>query len=199
MKQITTDFFSITEIGGVGKMVYKAVRFPECVRGYDHARKGDTIVPICTIMHCPESGSDYSITGQDLLVSICNLYKEINAPDYSVSITDMVWDWCHKNMQSCNIAILCEMVEEDYSDYNLSGDIVGYGTFDVSDFAKDLCKLGSAFGYYVLQKVCYEHDVASVRALYYEGRIYDSKTLPERFRHCEADEKYLKEFNEEYH
>jgi hypothetical protein len=37
MKQIPTEFFSITEIGGVGEMIYKAVRFPECVPEYDHA------------------------------------------------------------------------------------------------------------------------------------------------------------------
>lgn len=198
MKQLPTDFFSITEIGGVGEMVYKAVRFPECVPEYDHDRKEDTIVPICTYLHRPESGTDYSITGQDLLVSLCNLYKK-NAPDYSVSITDMVWDWCRNNMQPYNIEILCQMVEEDYRDYYLSGEIVGYGTVDVSDFVNDLCKLGSAFEYYdVLQKVRCDHDVASGRALYYEGRICDSKPFLEHFRHCETDEDYLKEFNEEY-
>jgi hypothetical protein len=56
MKQIPTEFFSITEIGGVGEMIYKAVRFPECVPEYDHERKEDTIVPICTYLHRPESG-----------------------------------------------------------------------------------------------------------------------------------------------
>ena len=90
MKQLPTDFFSFTEIGGVGEMIYKAVRFPECVPEYDHERKEDIIVPICTFFNRPEAGTDYSITGQDLLVSLCNLYKKINAPDYSVGITEMV-------------------------------------------------------------------------------------------------------------
>ena len=41
--------------------------------------------------------------------------------------------------------------------------------------------------------------MASGRALYYEGRICDSKPFLEHFRHCETDEEYLKGFNEEYH
>ena len=127
-------------------MIYKAVRFPECVPEYDHERKEDTIVPICTYLHRPESGTDYSITGQELLASLCNLYKKINASDYSAGITDMVWDWCRNNIQPYNIEILCQMMEqENYGDYLLSGEITSYGTFDVSDFVKDLCKLGSAY------------------------------------------------------
>ena len=200
MKQIPTDFFSITEIGGVGEMVYKAVRFPECVPEYDYERKEDTIVPICTYLHRPESGTDYSITGQDLLVSLCNLYTDINNPGGTETITNMVWNWCRQNMQPYNIEILCQMVEENYSSYFLSGEVVGYGTFDVSDFVKDLCKLGAAFEYYdVLRKVRYEHDVESGRALYYEGRICDSMPFLEKFRHCGTDEEYLKEFNEQYY
>ena len=80
MKQLPTDFFSFTEIGGVGEMIYKAVRFPECVPEYDHECKEDIIVPICTYFNRPEAGTDYSITGQDLLVSLCNLYKKNKCP-----------------------------------------------------------------------------------------------------------------------
>ncbi len=200
MKQIPTEFFSITEIGGVGEMIYKAVRFPECVPEYDHERKEDTIVPICTYLQRPESGTDYSITGQELLAGLCNLYKKINAPDYSVDITDMVWDWCRNNIQPYNIEILCQMMEqENYGDYLLSGEITSYGTFDVCDFVKDLCKLGSAYEYYdVLMQVRYNHDVAAGRALYYEGRICDSMPFLEKFRRFDNDEQFLCEFNKEH-
>ncbi len=200
MKQLTTDFFSFTEIGGVGEMIYKAVRFPECVPVHDHERNEDTIVPICTFFNRPEAGTDYSITGQDLLVSLCNLYKKINAPDYSVGITEMVWGWCRNNIQPYNIEMLCTLMERDnFESSFLNGEIVGYGTFDVNDFVKDLCKLGTVFEYYdVLRKVRYEHDVASGRGLYYEGRVCDSVPFLEKFRHCETDDKYLAEFNKEY-
>lgn len=200
MKQLPTDFFSFTEIGGVGEMIYKAVRFPECVPEYDHERKEDTIVPICTFFNRPEAGTDYSITGQDLLVSLCNLYKKINAPDYSVGITEMVWDWCRRNVAPYNIEQLCNLMEqENYMELYLRGEIVNWGTFDVKDFINDLCKLGSAYEYYdVIKRVHVEHDVTCGRALYYEGRICDSKPFLEKFRHCETDDEYLAEFNIEY-
>lgn len=35
-------------------MVYKAVRFSECVPKYDYERKEYTIVPIYTMMHRPK-------------------------------------------------------------------------------------------------------------------------------------------------
>ena len=85
------------------------------------------------------------------------------------------------------------------AEYLLSGEITSYGTFDVSDFVKDLCKLGSAYEYYdVLMKVRYNHDVAAGRALYYEGRICDSMPFLEKFRRFDNDEQYLCEFNKEY-
>ena len=71
--------------------------------------------------------------------------------------------------------------------------------FVKTSFVNDLCKLGSAFEYYdVLKRVHVGHDVASGRALYYEGRICDSKPFLEKFRHCETDDEYLEEFNKEY-
>lgn len=76
MKRLPTESLSFTEIGGVGGMIYKAVRFPEFVPEYDHERKKDIIVPVCTFFNCPEAGTHYSLTGQDFLVSLCNLYKK---------------------------------------------------------------------------------------------------------------------------
>lgn len=200
MKQLPSDFFSITEIGGVGEMVYRAVRFPEYVPEYDEEDMEEKIVPICTALHRPESGQDYSLTGQDVLVSLCNLYKEVNNPDYIHNDTNLIWNWCRNNLQPYNIDVLCDMTENDYISNYLSNELVGWGTFKVSDFIKDLCKLGTAFEYYdTLQKVRYNHDVASGRALYYEGKWCDSLLYLEEFRHCETDEEYLKEFNEKYH
>ena len=66
-------------------------------------------------------------------------------------------------------------------------------------FVKDLCKLGSIFEYYdVLQKVRRNHDVESGRSLYYEGRVCDSMPFLEKFRCCETDEEYLREFKKNY-
>lgn len=167
MKRLPTESLSFTEIGGVGGMIYKAVRFPEFVPEYDHERKEDIIVPVCTFFNCPEAGTDYSLTGQDFLVSLCNLYKKKNAPDYSVGITELVWDWCRRNVAPYNIEQLYNLMEqENYMELYLSGENVNWGTFDVKNFVNDLCELGSAFEYYDIHKrIRNGHDVAS--SMYY--------------------------------
>lgn len=68
------------------------------MRNYNHASKEDEIKPLFSFMGQPTSGTDYSITGQELLASLCNLYKKINAPDANERITDLVWDWCRNNI-----------------------------------------------------------------------------------------------------
>ena len=94
MKEIPTDFYTFTEIGGVGEMVNKAVEFPEYVPEYNHATKEDEIKPLFTFFGRPTSGTDYSLTGHDLLASLCNLYKRMNAHDSAESATDLVTELC---------------------------------------------------------------------------------------------------------
>ena len=107
MKQIPTDFYTFTEIGGVGEMVYKAVRFPEYVPQHDYEEKADVIVPVFTACHRPISGTDYSVTGQELLASLCNLYKKVNGPDSTTPPTELIWNWCRKNIHPYSIDTLC--------------------------------------------------------------------------------------------
>jgi hypothetical protein len=71
MKKLPVENLGFVEIGGVGEMIYRAVRFPEYVPDYDD--DGEVLKPVFTGLHAPESGTDYSLTGQELLVSLCNL------------------------------------------------------------------------------------------------------------------------------
>ena len=80
MKQLPTEMFTITEIGGVGEMIYKAVRFPEYYYDHDHSRKEDVIIPVFSFTGRPTAGTDHSLTGQDLLAGLCNLYKKNKCP-----------------------------------------------------------------------------------------------------------------------
>ena len=81
MKKLPVDFFSFTEIGGVGEMIYKAVRFPEYV--VERTEDGNqVVVPLFSGSIPPEGGTDYALTGQDLLVSLCNLRRFSNSSSF---------------------------------------------------------------------------------------------------------------------
>ena len=139
-------------------MVYKAVRFPEYLPDYDD--DGEIIKPLFTGGHAPASGTDYSLTGQDLLVSLCNLYGKLNNPDSTESISDAVWDWCRNNIHPYDIDLLCDMLESEKFAHITYRDIIEKdATFSIERFIKDLCDLGTVFElFYILDNLKYEDD-----------------------------------------
>jgi hypothetical protein len=198
MKKLPIENLSFVEVGGVGEMIYRAVRFPEYIP--DYRDDGEVIEPIFTGLHAPESGTDYSLTGQELLVSLCNLYGKLNNPDNTVSITDAVWDWCRNNIHPYNIDSLYEMLNSEKFAHITYMDLIKKdATFYINQFAKDLCCLGTVFEfYYALSKVKYYGEVEYARNLYYEGRLCDSLAFLERYRQYEDDEEYKSRLLEHY-
>lgn len=194
MKQLPVDFLGFTEIGGVGEMIYTAVRFPAYVAEYDE--QGDHVmIPLFSGMIPPKAGNDYSLTGQDLLVSLCNLYQQINNPGSTVVISEAIREWCTDNILPYNNDIVCEMVECDPAAHIKYGHIITRdATFYIDEFVKDLCSLGMTFElYHALRKAFSENDVRFARELYYEGRICDSFAFLEKYRQYESDEECLKQ------
>jgi len=198
MKQLPVINLSFVEIGGVGEMVYRAVRFPEYIPDYDD--DGEIIKPIFTGLHAPVSGTDYSLTGQDLLVSLCNLYVKLNNPDSTESISDAVWDWCRNNIHPYDIDSLCEILESEKNAHITFMDIIEKdATFSIKRFIKDLCDLGTVFElYYTLDSLKYEGNVNNARNLYYEGRLRDSLSFLERYSKDEDDKEYKAHVLEDY-
>ena len=200
MKKLPVEQFTLTAIGGTGEMIYKAVRFPEYYYDYDHSRKEDMIIPLFSFTIRPSAGTDYDITGEELLVSLCNLYKRINSPEYSESITELVWDWCRNNIHPYYIDDLCEVIENaDFKDPSFYEQLQRDASFDVDCFVSDLCSLGTTFEYYdALEKVRYNHDALAGRNLYYEGRVCDSLPFLEKYRLCADDNEYIKQINGDF-
>jgi len=153
MKKLPVENLGFVEIGGVGEMIYRAVRFPEYVPDYDD--DGEVLKPVFTGLHAPESGTDYSLTGQELLVSLCNLYGKLNNPDSTESISDTVWDWCRNNIHPYDIDSLCEILESEKNAHITYRDIIEKdATFSIKRFIKDLCDLGTVFElYYILDNL----------------------------------------------
>lgn len=198
MKKLPIENLGFVEIGGVGEMVYRAVRFPEYILDYDE--DGEIIKPIFTGLHAPESSTDYSLTGQELLVSLCNLYGRLNNPDSTVPITDAVWDWCRNNIHPYDIDNLYELLESDKFVHITYVDLVqNDATFSIKRFINDLRNLGTVFElYFALYSLKYYRNVYYARNLYYEGRLCDSLAFLERYRQYEDDQDYKAHILEDY-
>jgi len=198
MKSLPVDNFGFVEVGGVGEMIYKAVRFPSY--SPDMCDEGEILVPAFFLTVPPTSGTDYSLTGQELLASLCNLYKQLNAPDSDIPISTAIWYWCRTNIHPYNIATLAGDIESDKEAYIYMADIIkSDGTIYIEDFKKDLCDLGTVFEYYfALKRLKDTSNVSLVRALYYEGRIRDSLSAFEYYRNIDDDAEYKAKVMAEY-
>ncbi len=193
MKSLPVDNLGLVEIGGVGEMIYQAIRFPAYCPEYDEEEKEEYIVPVFTGVHCPESNTDHTLTGQALLASLCNLYKEINDPCGKFSPTDLVWKWCMDNVHPYDIDSLCTAMEN--TDFFDAAELMCFrrdATFPVKKFLADLCLLGTTFDYYhALNAALADRNVSFCRGLYYEGRVCDSLPFLEKYRQYENDGEYL--------
>lgn len=193
MKQLPVDFLGFTEIGGIGEMIYTAVRFPAYVAEPDE-QGNNLMIPLYSGLIPPEAGNDYNLTGQDLLVSLCNLYHKINTPGSTVVVSEAVREWCTENILPYNNEMVCELLESDKNAFlEMKHIIQREATFDIDEFVRDLCNLGMTFELYHALNEAFYGDAQYARELYYEGRICDSIAFLEKYSHIESDEEYIKQ------
>ena len=182
MKKLSVDHLGFTEIGGVGEMIYRAVRFPEYISEVCNGQQ--MIKPLFTASIAPKAGTDDSLTGQELLTSLCNLYSNLNNKNGTEPIADTVLNWCKHNIHPYNVEVLCELLEsEQHAVITLYDIIEQDSTFYIDDFICDLSNLGRAFElYYALRRLKYNHEADHAIQLYYEGRLCDGLPFLERYR-----------------
>lgn len=182
MAQLHVDVLGFGEIGGVGEMSYRTVRFPEYELRYD---KG-------TALLCPayteaseliDAKKDFYMTGQALLASLCNLYKKINDPSCDEPFTTLIVDWCVRNTHPYQIdTIYDELTDEQYEYKDCSQLVMRDGIFEVDEFMHDLESLyNTTCFYHALLKLKQSND-SFARHLYYEGKFSDGYPFFEQYK-----------------
>lgn len=199
MAQITTAAsIGLTEIGGPGEMVYRAVRFSGYAPYTDNDRRlAMAYFPSpfdpCTI------GIDYRLTGQSILESLLLLFHELNDAGGHEDIEPRVFKWCTENLHPYNINDLCELAEVFEPGTSLSALLQKDSVFSVEDFLKDLCDLGNTFWFWhALDRIKTYKDPKEARQLYYEGRLRDRFSFFEKYRDIEDDDEYVNEVMADY-
>lgn len=196
MAECYTDVLGFTEIGGVGEMIYHNVRFP----GYRVETEGaETVVyPKVSPSTAMVAKTDYAMTGQKLLASLCNLYKKINDPSCNLekSYIDLIMDWCRVNTHPYQIDTLYDEIHEEGFDINtVAWFLEKDGIFTINDFINDLSKLSNTFElYYALDQLQNGNDYPA-RHLYYEGRFEDGLSFFEKYKGLLEDETPIKYFD----
>ena len=177
-----TDILGQKEIGGVGQLIYHPFRYKD----YVLANEGNEYCafPVCKSGYEPTFPTDDSVSGKGLLVSLCNLAKQINDFENKIPYDQLIVQWCKENMHPYSIDFVYqELTEKGF-------DITGYdaelaardGIFSISDFMKDLENLYiTTLFYEALEGVCVADEDAAYN-LYKEGRYFEELPYFEKFK-----------------
>jgi hypothetical protein len=179
----TTDIPGFREIGGVGQLVYHPFRF----KSYDlnYGRKDSCAFPVCKPGMEPEFPAGDMLTGKRLLISLCNLAKEINSFETTEPKDRLIVKWCMENMHPYSIDFIYSELVENFDINTIDAEMVARdGIFEIETFMKDLGKLYNAVRFYVtLEGILYADDESAYN-LYEEGRYFENYNFFERYKHA---------------
>lgn len=179
---MNTDKLSFGEIGGVGQLVYNQIRFA------DYEWEGDNVKPLLKPVidenNPPKLNPRDGMTGQDILVSLCELARRIDSYEEKQPYTELILQWCKENMQPYALDTLYEYMSDERFD------ISGYdaeiaakdGIFSLEDFMLDLEKLYNAARFRNALNGVYYAEEDQAYNLFKVGRYFESLPVFEKYK-----------------
>ena len=160
--KIYKEKLQMADIGGIGNITYKKVVYSN----YEYVLTDEGAIIRPTVSEpVINPQEDYDLTGEALLVELCNLARDINKYDVDNTLpaenkksirdaqrkgcVDSIIDWCKNNMHPYDIE---DLFEKYHIDNNKEKTVIyddGYdGTFKLSDFMKELSYVYAVFTAY---------------------------------------------------
>lgn len=170
------DSLGIGEIGGIGQLIYHAIRFKE----YDYVNgswEQLLVHPICNKKSPPEIDPEGDLSGKTILTSLCDLAKRID--DYNEKgFDELILDWCKQYMHPYGIESLYRgLTDESFDIAGFDAELVERdGRFSLHDFLKELEDLYDAVRFYIALNAIAVGDDDVAFEMQHEGRHFE--TLP---------------------
>lgn len=184
-------------VGGIGDVRQSAFRF----KHYRFDKVQNRIFPVYDLQDLATWNTEYGISGQELLVSLLNLYDSINRPDGSpLPYTEQIMQWCTEYYHPSNydeimgqIAVLLDEgnAKDGFETLNELGnigtsslptivdylsdnyDIAYSASFDVDAFMEELNRLCDAFTCYLAMAANAREDGEAIENMVYKGKRYE--------------------------
>lgn len=196
----------LAEIGGVGDVIYKSIRYDEYdyddqANIVDYDISGAMIYP-AKVNAIPVVDMELGLTGKSLIVSLCNLYDEINFKNDGSVYSDyvsLIMDWCKHYFHPYNIETLYEKYR-DLKPYEKEGDrqeapeLID-GVFKVDDFMHDLRDFYQVYTFVEAFFECLNGKPELAYNLYKEGAYYDNLPFFEEYKLTSTYDKYVEDSN----
>jgi hypothetical protein len=181
-----TNILGFKETGGVEQLIYHPFRFKSYDLRYD--KKDYCAFPVCKPGMEPEFPVDDALTGKGLLISLCNLAKEINSFETTKPKDKLIVTWCIENMHPYSIDFIYSELAENFDINTIDAEVVARdGIFEIETFMKDLGKLYDAARFYVALEAILDADDKTADNLYKEGRYFENYNYFERYKHARPE------------
>lgn len=202
--KIYKEKLQMADIGGIGNITYKKVVYSN----YEYALTDEGAIIRPTVSEpVINPQEDYDLTGEALLVELCNLARDINKYDVDNTLpaenkksirdaqrkgcVDSIIDWCKNNMHPYDIEDLFEKYhvekkEEKTIIYNDGYD----GTFKLSDFMKELSYVYAVFTAYYAFIDAINGNPTTAYNLYEEGIYFDTLDIFEKYKTTTTYDEY---------
>lgn len=199
------------DIGGIGNIVYKKVLY----KNYEYNLvDDDNSYWIHPTSKAPTINPEenYDLTGIRILVSLCNLAKEINKDPIPEDIPeenkksiknaqkksyiDLIMDWCKENMHPYDIEDLYEKYRPlKKGEFREDKPDMYDGCFKVNDFMRELIYVYIVFdAYYALTEVI-KGNPEKAYNLYYDGIYFNTLDIFEQYKYTITYDKYEEDPN----
>ncbi len=132
----------------------------------------------------PPFPPDDSVSSKGLLVSLCNLAKQIDDWGNKIPYDKLIIQWCKENMHPYNVDFVYEeLTEEGFGVTGYDVELAARdGIFSINDFMRDLENLyTTALFYEALEGVCVADEDAALN-LYKEGKHFEGLPFFESFK-----------------
>ena len=172
------------EIGGIGQIVYKTVKYKKYLYQYheiDYDFTGWMYRPLYD--EIPTCSEDYGLTGTEILASICNLAKEYNSYNRKTH-ADLIAQWCEDNFHPYDIDVLYETYRKlDKDEERSERPNIYDGFFKASDFLRDMQNVYCVFSfYYAYVELCNGNPLMAYN-LHEEVMYFDTLPFFEEYKY----------------
>lgn len=178
-----TDILGEKEIGGVGQLVYHLIRFGEYKFEFD-ANGNQIVLPDFQEKKMPDTKGQNTCTGKEILMSLCNLAKQVDDFDNEIPCKDLIIDWCRKYSHPYNIDFIhSEINDKNFdiaTDYFL---LEKDGRFTIDEFMQDLGKLYNAMRFYMALEGVFVGEENNAYKLYSQGRFFEGLPFFEKYKY----------------
>ncbi|MBP3222796.1 MAG: hypothetical protein J6M18_02585 [Actinomycetaceae bacterium] len=170
------DMIAMTDIGGIGTLIYHTFRFKDYE--YDEDHEGVTVLaPLVYGGMEPDIDRDNSLSGARLVEELYNLARRANSHDEEKTLDELIIEFCKTIAHPYNIDAVYEIITDENTVFDKHGQMITHeAMFSVDRFKRDLEFFynGARF-YFALRKIADGEDY-DIKEISEDGRYFDGVT-----------------------